>query len=129
MFTDIGKKIKIYAKAAFWVMSVSGVILGFLLLTEAYGVEEVVPAVVLMVISPLAAWGTTIFMYGFGELIERVCALEQGLVGIADRREAVAAVQTARRPAEARPAKTCPNCGARVSEDSLFCTKCGSSIV
>ena len=45
MFTDIGKKIKIYARVAFWVASVSGVILGFLLLTDAYGVEEVIDGV------------------------------------------------------------------------------------
>ena len=98
MFTDIGKKIKIYARVAFWVASVSGVILGFLLLTDAYGVEEVIPAVVLMIISPLAAWGTTIFMYGLGELIK------------------------------AKPAKICPGCGARLSEDSVLCTRCGSCV-
>ena len=128
MFTDIGKKIKIYARVAFWVASVSGVILGFLLLTDAYGVEEVIPDVVLMIISPLAAWGTTIFMYGLGELIDRVCDLERGLAGISDRRETGAAVQTAWKPLEAKPAKICPGCGARLSEDSVFCTRCGSCV-
>lgn len=77
MYDNIGKKIKALAKASFIVEAIATVIVGLVLLTES---EEPIFLLVLF-FGPVVAWVSSWLLYGFGELIDKVCDIERNLHG------------------------------------------------
>ncbi|MBR6694275.1 MAG: hypothetical protein IKL62_04945 [Clostridia bacterium] len=74
MFHNVGKKIKVLAQVMFYIMLVGAVIGGVALISSD---DELVP-VALGVIAggALFAWIGSVFIYGFGELIDSAQAIE-----------------------------------------------------
>jgi hypothetical protein len=66
MFEGVGEKLKIIAKVGCWLGIASGVIIGIVLMIE----EELGLGFSLLVSVPLVSWISSLFTYGFGELIE-----------------------------------------------------------
>ena len=75
MFHNVGKKIKVLAQVMFYIMLVGAVIGGVALISSD---DELVP-VALGVIAggALFAWIGSVFIYGFGELIDKTAAIER----------------------------------------------------
>ena len=86
MFEDVGTKIKSLAKTfCCWgiILSIILAIVTFYLADEYYRVEEIyyTLGVVLLVLGPLASWINSLILYGFGELIEKVCYIDRHIQG------------------------------------------------
>lgn len=78
MYSNIGGKIKGLAKAIFIIQTIATVIMGLVFIAnglDSYylGDEAVITGVLLMIIGPLVAWISSWLLYGFGELIDKVC--------------------------------------------------------
>ena len=93
MFTDIGRKIKGYAKAVCLVGVILSVILGISTIvggakllehsvTEDQGITAIVSGCLTIVGGALASWVGSFLLYGFGELIDRAVSIDKKLSGI-----------------------------------------------
>lgn len=65
MYENIGKIIKRIAFVGCLVVSLFCVVFGFVMISTPYGYF-------LLIGGPLASWLLSVFLYGFGELIEKV---------------------------------------------------------
>ena len=74
MYENIGKKIKILAKILFGVLCAIGVIGGIVIasIDDYYTLI----GVIVMVLLPLTAWISSWFLYGFGEIIDKLTDIE-----------------------------------------------------
>ncbi len=75
MYENIGGKIKIVAKVFCWIGIIVSIILAIILFISGakYSSEEsYISAVIYLLLGPLLSWIGSFFMYGFGELLERV---------------------------------------------------------
>ena len=92
MFNNIGRKIKIVAKVFFWigvlisiiiplvsVQSVSYSLNGYQYRTSG---NNILAVILFIVIGILISWLSTIILYGFGELIERVTGIDDKITTI-----------------------------------------------
>lgn len=75
MFERIGSKIKGLASVIAWVGIMASILLGIVLCVS----EMILIGLVVMVIGSLASWIGTFLLYGFGELIEKTCSIEEQL--------------------------------------------------
>ena len=74
LFENAGKKIKDLAIIMF-VVEVIGAIISGLALTETSGSL----ALVLLFVGPLFAWVSALFVYGFGDLIDKAGSVDENL--------------------------------------------------
>ena len=75
MFTNVGKKIKTLAQVMFYVMLAGAVVGGIALISSD---DDLVPAgLVMMAGGFLFSWISALFIYGFGELIDKTSAIER----------------------------------------------------
>ena len=73
MYDNIGGQIKGLAKAVFIVEAIAAVITGIALMASD---EDMIPiGLLVMVVGPLVAWVSSWLLYGFGELIDKVCEI------------------------------------------------------
>ena len=71
MYDNIGGKIKGLAKAVFIVEAVAAVITGIALIANS---RYLIPyGLLVMLLGPIVAYISSWLLYGFGELIDRVC--------------------------------------------------------
>ena len=79
MFTNIGKKIKALAQVIFWITVIGAVVGGIVIMV----LDEDLIAIGLAVgaVGFLLAWISAMFLYGFGELIDKVCDIERNTRG------------------------------------------------
>ena len=73
MFNNVGEKIKAVAKAWFYIGVFLSVVCGLICLLVGLFNEEsflVLSGLSSLVIGPFSAWLSTLFLYGFGELID-----------------------------------------------------------
>ena len=79
MFDNISYRIKIVAKITFWLGFFASVISGvaYLISTEFwdFGIMYFFIGVAMMVVGSFMSWATSLFLYGFGELIEKISKL------------------------------------------------------
>lgn len=77
MFDNIGGKIKALASA----MAIIGIILSVTIGLVLFGIDDdMIPVgVVIMVVGSLISWIGSFLLYGFGELIEKTCLIEERL--------------------------------------------------
>ncbi len=79
MFNNVGKKIKLLAKAICWIgiiVSIIAAIVMFIVSDGGWYVGFVFAGVIILVVGPLLSWIGSFFMYGFGELIDKICDIE-----------------------------------------------------
>ena len=99
MFDNIGKKIKSLARVLCWVGVIVYVIAAIIMIV--IGIEEYEDTlsalgVILLFVGPLMSWISSFFMYGFGELIDKVCDIERNTHGGERKSVAQAKVETER---------------------------------
>lgn len=73
MFSNIGGKIKVAAIVLCWIGILVSIIAGIKLLDEAYHDDEFVIGWMVLIGAPIISWISSLFVYGFGELIEKTC--------------------------------------------------------
>ncbi|MBR6358286.1 MAG: hypothetical protein IKS11_01440 [Lachnospiraceae bacterium] len=119
MFNNIGAKIKGVLKFFFVLECIGSVVIGIIVgrffiylpmgILWAFLVFSLVSA-----IGILLAWLSCLLVYGYGELIERVAAIDSKL-------NLGTSVGTA--------IINCPECGAMESAGHKFCQKCGTKLL
>ena len=83
MFNNIGRKIKKLAKTLCWIgIALSGIfaIIMFVTASQAYGSELgtcVFLGFLFLIGGTLFSWLSSLFTYGFGELIEKACIIAE----------------------------------------------------
>ena len=79
MFNNIGKKIKVLATILFFVEAAAAVITGISLMAAD---EFLIPTgFLVMMVGPVVVWILSWFMYGFGEIIDKLSAIEKNTRG------------------------------------------------
>mgnify|MGYP003290205362 CR=1 FL=1 len=72
MYSNIGKNIKLFAKVVFVLEAFVAVVVGIVLL----GIKNLeIPGVLILILGPFSAWVSTWLLYGYGELIDKVCII------------------------------------------------------
>lgn len=82
LYTDIGKKIKRWAKWLFIIGAAAAVISGISVLFAAENGGEVVTALLTLVLGPVVAWVSSWLLYAFGELVDKTAANERNTQNI-----------------------------------------------
>ncbi len=72
MFDNIGEKIKGLAKIIFWIEAIGAFMVGLVLAEATDGISMLIA-----VGGALVAWISSWFLYGFGEIIDKLCAIER----------------------------------------------------
>lgn len=75
MYSDIGKKIKGWAVVMFAFSALVSVIIGALLI--ARDEDDLVIALIIMLGGTFSAWISSWLMYGFGEIVDKLCEIEK----------------------------------------------------
>lgn len=102
MFDNIGKKIKSLANVLCWIGIVVSVITAIIMFVAAeegsYKTEGLYTGLgfAFLIIGPLSSWVSSFFMYGFGELIDKVCDIERNTRGGERKSAAQTKVETER---------------------------------
>ena len=76
MYSNIGGKIKGLAKVLFWLEAIASVIVGLVLVEDTEGLS-----LLLAIAGVLVAWVSAWFLYGFGEIIDKLCDIERNTRG------------------------------------------------
>ena len=77
MFDNIGAKIKMLAKVVCWIEIIGSIIAGIVVVANGHDLEAL--GVGIMLGGSLFSWVGSLFIYGFGQLIEDNQALRQKL--------------------------------------------------
>ena len=95
MYDNIGEKIKGLAKATFIVEAIAAVITGIFLWinTEEWW------CVLILLFGPIVAWVFSWLLYGFGEIIDKLCDIEQNTRGGQSKTKIKETVERAEREA------------------------------
>ena len=72
MYEKIGEKIKGLAIATFIVEVIASVIIGIVFLADGEWM-----GILILFCGPIVAWVSSWFLYGFGEIIDKLCDIEQ----------------------------------------------------
>lgn len=90
MYDNIGGKIKGLAKATFAIGAIAAAITGIALMTSDGDLAFI--GLLVLFTGPIAAWISSWLIYGFGELIDKVCDIERNTRGGERKSEAQAKV-------------------------------------
>lgn len=80
-FGKIGKKIKGFAQVMFWLQAFGCIFAGIYIEVESWHAWENVVGWVLILAGPIVTWISMWFLYGFGELIDKVSDIEKNTRG------------------------------------------------
>lgn len=93
MFTEIGKKIKNWARAIFVIEAICAIIAG---LVMAFSDSDMILYGLLTAVAGFfVAWVSTWLLYGFGELVDKVCDIEVHLASMKKTQNAAPAANNA----------------------------------
>ena len=81
MYDNIGEKIKGLAKWTFIVEAIVAVITGIAMMMVGEGEELSFYGLLVMLLGPIAAWVSSWLLYGFGEIITKLCDIERNTRG------------------------------------------------
>lgn len=71
LYQDIGVKIKYFAFYSFLAEAIGTIITGFILVLDEYWW-----GFLLLFLGPIVAWSASWLLYGFGEIVDKVCHIE-----------------------------------------------------
>lgn len=114
MFNNVGEKIKTLTIVVFALVAMASIVAAIVLFSQGEGLAFV--GFVVLLVGPFIAWIAGLFVYGYGELIQRTIAMEQEL-----RKSNHFLHNTGAKP-------KCVKCGSELEDDAHFCTKCGNKI-
>ena len=77
MFDRIGSKIKGLASVITWLGIIASCAFGFVLMSN--GDEMIFLSIAVMAVGSFVSWISSFLLYGFGELIEKACIIEERL--------------------------------------------------
>lgn len=80
MFDNIGAKLKIVAQVMAWLGIILSVVVGLISL-----VTNPLSGILMIILGCLCSWLSSLGMYGFGELIEKVTSIEHNISGKAPK--------------------------------------------
>jgi len=147
MFNNIGSKIKGLAKGQFVFSTIVGVIIGIVIMANSPDVDDLMFFIGLgvAVLSPFAAWGSSLALYGFGQLVENSDLLVANSYGNGEKKERSNKGNFSSKKADKsnkkqvnKPTcnlaedhstqKRCPSCGNWAEITDAKCRICGVSI-
>lgn len=76
LFTNVGGKIKTLVKVLFVLEAIAAVVVGLWLISV--DVLAII-GIGIMIIGPFVVWILSWFVYGFGELVDRTCRIDEKL--------------------------------------------------
>lgn len=82
LYTDIGKKIKRWAKWIFIIGAAAAIISAIFMLFSMENSEQIVTALLTLVLGPVIAWVSSWVLYAFGELVDKTAANERNTQNI-----------------------------------------------
>lgn len=128
-FENVGRKIKTFARAWFWIETLAGIILGItMIVIGSSGMNEglIATGVIMCIAAMFVAWLNTIITYAFGDLVENVDRLAQHFCGEREYENSSEKIQnTIVEIEENRPKYRCTNCGCDVCFGDYECKNCG----
>ena len=77
MFANIGNKIKAVAVAVCWIGIIISLLAGVIMLGS--GEDLILPGLLTAALGALGSWVSSLFLYGFGELIVKVTEIEKNM--------------------------------------------------
>ena len=155
MFDNIGNSIKWVAKILYWIAVIAGIIcgsfcstLGIQALFDEYGRDDAVWilfGLLIIALSPIAAWIICAPIYGFGEIIDKLTEIERntrnGSNLLEVHNQAVEASEinlntdvvlkkSKKKSSTKRKGITyyCPTCNNKINSDMDQCPKCGQEL-
>lgn len=128
MYDDIGVKLKGFAKGIFIVEAIGSFIAGVILMLNDSGdfgsiFEPGLLGVLIMIFGPIAAWVSSLFIYGFGELIDKACEIAENTSPKSESVPTAEPENEVQAPNMLKENWPCPNCGKTIETDT--CGFCG----
>lgn len=80
MYNNIGSQIKRLARIAFWLGLVSSIFVGIVFMALNSSLIAI-GLIIWFIIGPISSYVLSILLYGFGELIDKSCAIERNIRG------------------------------------------------
>ena len=78
LYGNIGKKIKLLAKVSAVLVTLMFFIIGAVVIGSSYGDGGLILlGVLFMILSPIVGWLSSLIIYAFGELVDKVCDIEK----------------------------------------------------
>ena len=121
LYTDIGGKIKNWAKWIFIVEAIGAIITGLVFLFD-YGIEDGWWALFIIIFGPIVAWVSSWILYAFGQLVEDTHAIRDKEGTTADVKARHKAEENARREAEENARREAEEKVRRETEEKAKCT-------
>ena len=124
MYNNIGKKIKMLAKFIGYFLTGTCIFVGFILTlvgSSNGGMDRyLIPIGVIVMVAGLALWVLSLFLYGFGILVNN-----SETVANWTRRNTITRHKEISISQNNSRENICPNCGNKLDENALFCGSCG----
>lgn len=117
MYNNIGGKIKDLAKGTFIVESIISVIMSFVMMIDTEGLS-----LLLIIVGPIIAWVSSWLLYGFGEIIDKLCEISEILNPAETNIEKT--TDNDDDQSENVPQVVCPKCGKHHDFDYPKCPNC-----
>lgn len=125
MFENVGKKIKTFAKVICWIGIIGSALWGIIyILSEGLYLEDIIIAVIIIAGGVLSSWISSLFIYGFGELIDKTTDISGKLSNVKEEEKPAPAASKYNADAEYK----CPECGSKFKFGQEKCPGCGKKI-
>lgn len=132
MFDDIGGKIKDFAV----VTCVIGIIASIIIAIIMFAKEAIGMGILYLFIGPLLSWIGSFFMYGFGEIVDKICNIEVMIAhNIGRVSEALSTElyennyslsKLALKKENITDVWICKQCGEKNAKSNIACNNCGA---
>lgn len=135
-YDNIGNKIKGLATGTFIIEAFLSLISGIALIFIGFDVYDgdnlIIVGIALLLFGPAIAWLSSLVLYGFGELIDKVCKIEENInkINSNDTNESIIEtpeINNTDQPLEFKKAINswvCSQCGTRNSSSTMHCKGC-----
>ena len=124
MFDYVGEKIQIAGKVFCWIGIAASVISGLFMIFSKFDVGGVVFAGFLVILlGSLSSWIISLFLIGFGELVENTSALPRSTITLEGSNLAAYAAEVEKKE-EKETGWVCPNCGCTNDQNARQCKTC-----
>lgn len=137
MFDNVGKVIKSVAKiqgVLLWIITLISAIVLFKISGDAYTktgqVIMIMAGVLCLLLGPFLAFISGCMLYGYGELIDKTCLIEQSInTSAVSKSTSNSFGDSIENKVEGKSIVICRNCGAILKPDTSYCYNCGERTV